>query len=165
MLKRSSIIRRRNAILALALLASVLYIGLVAGAWHEERIQAAQDDLRIATSGYFIRRGTTTVELTGTGVAAGAKGTLYFGGRGMLGLLRLQDMPVLPASKVYQLWCIDNTGKRDAGTLFRVSVDNAENTTIGVTAPRQLYLYVRFIITVEPDGGSRAPSNMVVMTN
>src|SRR4029453_12372571 len=104
MMVRVSRKHRRNIILAVALLVSLFYVWQLVSAWDAEQ-QWLEETARQSAGGSLYRRVSDVVQLTGKNVATGATGTLGFSSRNRMGFLRLQDMPVLPASMVYQLWC------------------------------------------------------------
>ena len=163
-------------ILVAVLLACSVYVWQVATTWGEEVNQAAQDTLLRSTStlgrygmygvsGYgsgFLQRSMQTIELKGIGIAAGASGSLLFNTRYASGQLHVQDLPVLPDSKVYQLWCIDAAGTVDAASAFKMPIDTEGDTTVSIIAPRLLYAYVHFRITIQPIGDRTVPG-LVVM--
>lgn len=84
--------------------------------------------------------------------APAASGVLRFRSDGTIGVLQAQGLPALADDRVYQLWLVRPDGSRDTGALFRGPGD------ILVTAPQAFSTYARFGVTVEPAGGSSAPT-------
>jgi hypothetical protein len=155
---------RRLGVLAGLLLAILLYIWQVVAAW------TAPDDVTLRWFGAGIvaplpAYTSRAVNFRGMGIAAGATGTLAFDPGGGRGSLQVRDMPVLPAGQVYQLWCVDRWGAVDSPVYFRVFIGDGDVSAVAVNPDRMLDSYIRFYITIEPDGGSTAPTGEVVMRN
>jgi anti-sigma-K factor RskA len=102
----------------------------------------------------------TTVALSADGPAAYAQGVVYRPTDSRLALLCVYRMPALAPDKTYQLWLIRN-GQRDSGGLFRVSPDGFGLLVIQPDRPLSEYNAVG--ITVEPAGGSSAPTSPRVL--
>jgi anti-sigma-K factor RskA len=101
-----------------------------------------------------------TVALTGTANASAASGLLVIGHDGNLGTLVVDDLPVLDADHQYQLWLIKD-GKRTSGGIF--STDPFGYGALAISAPEPLKSYDAVGITIEPVGGSPAPTGQKVM--
>jgi Anti-sigma-K factor rskA len=155
----------RTLLLAVGLLVAALYIWQVAGAWAADQSQAGYYDLGLGSRGLLSGRGPQAMSLTGQGIASGATGRLLVSVRGMSGILELHDMPALPDSQVYQLWCVDGAGTIDAANSFLIPIDGQESTILVIGAPRMLMVYTHFMITIEPAGSSSSPSKQVVMVD
>jgi anti-sigma-K factor RskA len=91
------------------------------------------------------------VELSGK-----ASGMIHYDPNGKVGLLEVFGMPAPPKGKAYQLWLIRPDQKRDSGAVFKVEGDG--NGVVIFQAPRPLSEYVGVGVTMEPDGGSPAPT-------
>jgi len=72
-------------------------------------------------------------------------------------VLVIQNLPDLTENQVYQIWLVKSDGGRDTGGLFRP--DSGETyTTKVILSPQSISNYVRIGVTVEPAGGSDAPT-------
>lgn len=98
--------------------------------------------------------------LSSTTAAPRASGYLLISADGGRGALVVDDLPVLPADSEYQLWLIRD-GQRTSGALF--SVDEAGYGLTWITAPDSLFSYPEFGISMEPSGGSPAPTGPKVL--
>jgi hypothetical protein len=96
------------------------------------------------------------VALSGRPPAAGATGSLRFTPDSTVALFEARDLPPLPPSQAYQLWLIYPDGTRDSGAVF--SVPPTGETTLVVVAQQPLGSYARFGVSIEPAGGSPAPT-------
>ena len=162
---RPAPLRVRNYLLLIAvLLACVVYAWQVVNTW-DTQDAAGQEEARIGLQGVLAGHNPDSLELKGTGVASSASATLYFYNRGVFGVLQLRDMPVLPSSQVYQMWCVDAEGDIDASSVFRVPVDSQEFTIVDVSTRRIVSQYNRVFVTIEPASGSEAPSAQIVLVH
>lgn len=98
--------------------------------------------------------------LQGTGLAPGAAGTIVVSRDGVHGALVVDGLKPLDPGQQYQLWLIRG-GARASGGVF--SVDEFGYATLYVDAPRPLSSYDSSGITIEPYGGSPAPTGEKVM--
>jgi anti-sigma-K factor RskA len=71
-------------------------------------------------------------------------------------------LPTLPADQSYQVWLIDPQGKRTNGGTFR-SEPEQPFTTVSIFAPSAFSNYSGIGVTVEPAGGSTAPTGRNVL--
>jgi anti-sigma factor RsiW len=110
--------------------------------------QAEQRAERIAAVVADPDRVERTVPLTtgGTGTVVTADGVAVFGAR---------DVPMLPEGRTYQLWVLRDGSARSAGTLGRGGELDA---LVEDMAPRD-----SIALTVEPAGGSTAPTGEIVL--
>ena len=76
------------------------------------------------------------------------------------GTLVVDGLPPLDASQQYQLWLIQD-GQRTSGGIF--SVDGEGYGSLWITSPKPLISYQAVGITVEPAGGSPAPTGERVL--
>ena len=100
------------------------------------------------------------VPLTAEAVAPYAQGVVYRPIDSPVALLCVYGLPALPTDKSYQLWLIKE-GQRDSGGLFRVTQDGFGLLVIQPEHPLSEYSAVG--ITVEPAGGSSAPTSPRVL--
>ncbi len=94
--------------------------------------------------------------LAGTEVASRAAGRLYGGHDEDAFVVVTYDMPALPPNHVYQLWLIDSAGGRASGGTF--TVDPRGRGWLFGHSPQPLGQYQAVGVTVEPLGGSPAPT-------
>jgi anti-sigma-K factor RskA len=67
------------------------------------------------------------------------------------------NLPNLPADQTYQVWLIDPQGKRTSGGTFQPGPEQPF-TTVSIFAPGTFTNYSGIGVTVEPSGGSAAPT-------
>ena len=99
----------------------------------------------------------SSVPLKGRPAAPDATGTLRFRPEGQVAVLEAHDLPVLESTRAYQLWLVYPDETRDTGAIFQVTEPDG-TTTVVVRSPRPFQSYVRFGISIEPAGGSPAPT-------
>jgi hypothetical protein len=162
---------RRVVIALLALLGCAFYAWQVENAW-ADHIRPSLD---------VTGRGLSLTSLTGRGVATGATATLSVDSLAKKAVLQLDDMPALPAGQAYQIWCVADTGEVDASSIFHISFDGQDSSTqvivtecqriqlvdqaVVMQTPHSMEAYHHFMVTIEPDGGSKTPSGQVVLAN
>jgi anti-sigma-K factor RskA len=101
-----------------------------------------------------------TINLTGTDAAPGATGLLVISLNGQHGTLVVDELPDLNDQWEYQLWLIDPYGNRTSGGVFSVREGYG---AVWVKSPQPLAHYAGFGVTVEPSGGSAAPTGKKVL--
>ena len=101
-----------------------------------------------------------TAELVGTTNAPGAGGILVISTDGRYGTLLVDGMPTIKANQVFQLWLIKD-GKRTSGGIF--TVKSSGYGTLVVKTGQSLLNYTACGITIEPSGGSPAPTGTKVL--
>ncbi len=101
-----------------------------------------------------------TVPLAGTDLTPGATGMLVISADGEHGTLVVDGLPVLDASQQYQLWLIKD-GHRTSGGVF--SVDEEGYGSLWISSAEPLASYQGVGITIEPGGGSPAPTGERVL--
>lgn len=99
--------------------------------------------------------GAARVALAAAPAAPAARGTVLLLVERQTLALAVDGMPPLLPDQVYQLWLIDND-QRTSGGVFRV--DDAGRGVLVVQAPRRLDVYDAVGVTIEPAGGSAAPT-------
>ncbi len=100
------------------------------------------------------------IDLVATDAAPDAYGIIEIADAGAMGTLAVNGLPPLPADEQYQLWLIVD-GQRDSGAIFSVADDGT--ATVVVDGKRPLINYAAFGITIEPAGGSPAPTGQRVL--
>jgi anti-sigma-K factor RskA len=101
-----------------------------------------------------------TVELVGTSNAPGAGGILVISADGKFGTLLVDGMPTIKDNQVFQLWLIKD-GKRTSGGIFTIKANGYG--TLLVKPGQSLLNYTACGITIEPSGGSPAPTGAKVL--
>lgn len=105
-------------------------------------------------------RDLRVVQLEGTLNAPQAVGYLMVFKNEAYGTLAVENAPILQPDQQYQIWLIQN-GQRTSGGVF--SVDENGYGTLGISVTQPLENYQSFGITIEPVGGSVAPTGQRVM--
>lgn len=100
------------------------------------------------------------VSLAGTGPAEAARGVMIVTENGRFGTLVVDALPELDKEQQYQLWLILD-GQRTSGGVF--SVDSWGYGALVIRAPLPLDAYSDFGVTIEPAGGSPAPTGDKVL--
>ena len=103
---------------------------------------------------------TAPIVLSGTEATPDAVGVIYVSADGRHGTLVVDGLSSLNQESQYQLWLILD-GERTSGGVF--SVNEAGYRGIEINAPLPLNDYASFGITVEPAGGSLAPTGERVL--
>ena len=117
-----------------------------------ERVKALEEQ---ASSGYM-----QVIRLEGMGSAAEANGYVMVFREQRHGSLAVTHAPVLGADEQYQIWLVED-GVRVSGGVFDVNADGYGNLMVSADMP--LGEFDSFGITVEPRGGSDAPTGEKVM--
>ncbi len=118
--------------------------------------------LILAAPGMFAARPSATprvIPLQGTKAAPEAEGYLIL--EDGQALLVTKGLAVPPEGQVYQVWFVDAMERRMSGGTFRTHPRPYGVYT--VTAPLNLYAYVRIGVTLEPEGGSPQPTGPQVL--
>jgi anti-sigma-K factor RskA len=100
------------------------------------------------------------VALANTQNAPGAMGTLILDEKGDYGTLVVDKLAELGSASQYQVWLIKD-GQRSSGGLFSVNPDGY--ASLEIIAPQPLNQYDSIGITIEPSGGSPAPTGSKVL--
>jgi anti-sigma-K factor RskA len=100
------------------------------------------------------------VRMAGTTNAPQARGYLMVFQNETYGTLVVENAPPLPAGYQYQLWLVRD-GKRTSGGTF--SVSDVGYGVLDVWSKQPLGTYPSFGITIEPAGGSPAPTGKKVL--
>jgi anti-sigma-K factor RskA len=106
------------------------------------------------------QHGYSSVLLQATGASPKATGLVVYTTDGKYGFLVVNDLVPLPSGKQYQLWLIKDN-KRTSGAIFSVGQDGYVVTE--VESSILLTDYDGFGVTIEPEGGSPAPTGERVL--
>jgi anti-sigma-K factor RskA len=114
------------------------------------------NDLEVLTGPLGMR----AIALQNTEAAPSSSGFVIMGADGLNGVLVVDKLPQLDATREYQVWLV-----RDAtytgGPVF--SVDETGYRGIRLEAPENLLTYSSVLVTVEPAGGSPDPTGEHVL--
>jgi anti-sigma-K factor RskA len=146
-----------------AIAAVVLFVVLIVGLivlWRQNR--ATQADL--ARANEFLQLVTTpgakVAELKGTDVGAGATAKLVYDPNGRA-MLVADKLPNVPQGKAYQLWFIVGNKPPLPGKTF--VPDNAGKGVMKDQVPQPALDSAVFAVTLEPAGGSSAPTSAIYL--
>lgn len=112
----------------------------------------------------LLTRETSAIHMSGTQVASGASAVMRFSPQDTMAVVQTIALPPLSADKSYQLWLIDSEGKRDSGAVFTVPAGSEGSVTLIIAAPRPMKEYVGCGVSIEPKGGSPAPTGPAALT-
>jgi anti-sigma-K factor RskA len=104
--------------------------------------------------------GMRAVPLSATDAAPRATGFVLISADGDDGALVVDGLPPLGESQQYQVWLVQD-GQRTSGAVF--STDEKSYGGTRLRAPRSLLEYAAVGITIEPTGGSSAPTGVEVL--
>jgi anti-sigma-K factor RskA len=146
-----------------AMAAVVLFTALIVGLvvlWRENN--AVKDDL--AKVNEFIQLaktpGAKVSALKGVDLGAGATATLAYDKTGHA-MLMADKLPNVPQGKAYQLWFIVGKNPPMPGKTF--SPDSAGKGVLKDQMPKEALDAAIFAITLEPEGGSSAPTSPIYL--
>jgi anti-sigma-K factor RskA len=80
-----------------------------------------------------------------------------------IAVLVVWNLPQVEAGQTYQIWLIDPDGERISGGLFK-PIEGQRYTTTTIWSPDSFKRYVGIGVTVEPEGGSEAPTGSRVLS-
>jgi anti-sigma-K factor RskA len=104
--------------------------------------------------------GMRAIALQNTGRALEASGFVIVGADGQNGVLVVDKLPALDATREYQVW-LTRDGSDTSGAVF--SVDESGYRGVRLTPPESLLLYTSVQVTIEPAGGSERPTGSQVL--
>jgi anti-sigma-K factor RskA len=139
--------------LALVLLLLVLNIGLAINTIHLNR-QLGSIQARLPVGDVRV------IPMAGTDQAPGSTGYMMIFTNETAGTLAVREAPILEPGYQYQVWLIKD-GKRSSGGVFSVNGQGYGSLQIEANQPLQNYQAVG--ITIEPTGGSPAPTGAKVL--
>ncbi|MFQ5804252.1 MAG: anti-sigma factor domain-containing protein [Candidatus Methylomirabilales bacterium] len=153
-------------LLTLAVVSNVYWVGTTNQLRTHQAMMAEQmehalvDEQLMYDAMRLLATGGHTVVLRGDAPAPEAIAMLALSRDRPEAFLVVDDLPQLPAGKIYQVWLIRD-GQRESGGLFDVEPDG-ENVIV-VRSQQPLANYQAVEITVEPAGGSPSPTSPRVM--
>jgi anti-sigma-K factor RskA len=115
---------------------------------------------QVSDLGKMQQHGYAAVTLNGTTASPAASGLVVYTMDGMSGFLVVNHLAPLANEKQYQLWLIKGT-QRSNGGVFSVSAEGYH--VMEINSAELLTGYDGFGITIEPTGGSPAPTGTKVM--
>jgi hypothetical protein len=140
--------------LAWAIIAAILLLSLIISTlWLWQRVNGLETAARPG--------GMRFVPLLGTAAAPGASGYVIMGDDGLNGAFVVDDLPLLTEAQQYQLWLIED-GHSVSGAVFSVGEDGYGGGRI--VAPQSLFAYATFEVSIEPAGGSSAPTGKQMLS-
>lgn len=86
------------------------------------------------------------------------KGTLLISNDGEDAVLRVEELPSIATDQIFQLWMVDADGPMSGGIY---QADERSQLYVVIPTEHPVYHYVRFGLSIEPEGGSpliNAPS-------
>ncbi len=104
----------------------------------------------------------SALSIHGTPLAPQSEGKLYIDRDSNVAALITVQLPPLKEGQSYQLWLTQPGGQPRSGGVF--TVDSSGDGWLLVRAPRRLGEYARVEITVEPSGGSAAPTTQPLLS-
>lgn len=121
---------------------------------YEQQARAYQTSLALMT--YY---DTRVVELSNDQ----AYGTLIYEPDRKVGVLNVRGLDVVPEDRVYQIWMIDPQDNRVSGGLFTVLDQESTYVSFVIQLENPFQSYEAVGITIEPAGGSPAPTGPKVI--
>jgi anti-sigma-K factor RskA len=104
--------------------------------------------------------GMRAIALQNTGAASAASGFVVISADGADGVLVVDELPQLDEEHEYQAWLVRDGVNTDAGVF---GVDESGYRGMRLDAPESLLSYSDIYVTVEPTGGSKAPTGAQVL--
>jgi len=104
--------------------------------------------------------GMRAIALHNTDIAASASGFVIMGADGQNGVLVVDKLPPLDATREYQVWLVRDSSYT-GGSVF--SVDETGYRGVRLQAPESLLSYSAVWVTIEPAGGSLNPTGEQVL--
>lgn len=144
-----------------AIAAMILFVALIVGIvvlWQQNRALREENEIvKLLTE-----PGSRLSELKGTAQASGATAKLAYDRNGRA-LLLAHGLPRAPQGKEYQLWFIVGSNPPLPGKSF--APDDGGRGTLRDQVPPQARDSVVFAITLEPTGGSHAPTGQIYLSS
>ena len=148
-----------------AMAAAVLFTALIVGIvvlWRQN-IAMRNDLAQLREFSQLVTSpGARVSELKSTAVGAGATATVAYDSNGHA-MLVASKLPNLPQGKAYQLWFIVGTKPPTPGKTF--APDSEGQGVLREQMPREALNSPVFAVTVEPAGGSSAPTGPIYLSS
>lgn len=109
----------------------------------------------------LLATGSEQLTLNGTDAAPQAVAVVRYNPGERWAALEAHRLPPLPESRTYQLWLTNAAGERWSGAMFRP--DDAGSAVALVWCPQPMDEILRFGVSIEPFGGSPAPTGPNVL--
>lgn len=106
-------------------------------------------------------RGLETFELASTSTDSDRTGLVIMGANGQNGAFVVDNLDILDDSQQYQIWLIDPNENIVPGPVF--SVNENGYSTGWIRANDALSSFSQFALTIEPSGGSPAPTSDILL--
>jgi anti-sigma-K factor RskA len=145
------VIKRTSPVWGLAGLLIIMALA-ISNLWLWEQLGSRQTTAQPGT--------LRTIVITSPRPASQATGLIVVSANGAHGTLVVDSLPPLDLGHQYQLWLIRD-GEKTSGAIFSVGPDGYGS--LWVSSPRPLSSYTSFSVTVEPAGGSPAPTGQRVL--
>lgn len=142
----------------------LLLLGLFAVQTARLGAQVAQLERTLGEQQRLVRLLTTGSEqftLNGTDAAPQAVAIVRYNPGEKWAALEANRLPPLSESQTYQLWLTNAAGERWSGAVFRP--DDSGSAVALVWCPQPMDEIVRFGVSIEPAGGSPAPTGPNVL--
>lgn len=121
-----------------------------------------QADIQKSTVGIITSPNTQEIALMGTESASQASGRVFVGQDRQMVVIVVKDLPPLKPGQAYQVWVITQAGPQPS-LVFAVNNNGWGTTTVPV--PTDQVDFTGFGISVEPEGGSQTPTQVVMLGN
>ncbi len=150
------------AAFALAALGANLWAGNRTAVRFEQRVAALQQELGQSKPVLELISNelTRVVELKGLEAAPGASAYLFWNPETRQGFFSGRNLPGLTPQKVYELWALAGSQPVRAGVF---EVDVRGNGTFSLPDLPAGLAYDTFAVTIEPSGGTDAPTGAMVL--
>lgn len=146
--------------LLIGLAAAAAVLALVFGIWQANQTNQELANQRDMMAVLAYAQGNV-IQIRGTETAPAATGRLYADPDTQTAALITTNMPPLASDRVYQLWLTEPTGTKISGGLFSINSDGTGFLLI--RTPQLLASYSQVGVTIEPRGGSPAPTTKPVL--
>ncbi len=121
-----------------------------------------QADVQQATVGIITSPNTQEIALAGNDSASRASGRVFVGADHRTAVIVVKDLPPLKPGQTYQVWVLTEAGPQPS-LVFAVNDSGWGTTTVSVPAAQ--VNFSGFGISVEPEGGSQTPTEVVMAGN
>lgn len=119
-----------------------------------------QTDVQKTTVGVITSPTSKEIVLTGTEAASQASGRVFVSQNHQTVVVVVKDLPPLKPGQTYQVWVITEAGPQPS-LVFGINPSGWGTTTLSV--PTEQTNFTGFGISVEPEGGSQTPTEVVMV--